>query len=600
MSSDGKSLGRGCVKIKSLRTEAEVRAAACHNVREVDVPHALKMPDGARHLHGKSRSADDVCAQIIDERGGKEPSKREAWAYEVLLTAPAECLTSPQEVDQFFTLGTAWIRRHCPGTIYCINGHLDEQVAHIQALAGTYDLKAKKAFFAKWARRWQLADLQTSFAKEVGAHVGFKRGVGNTQVSYVRTKEFREHILAAESMDVRAHPEDVPEKGWSERYEDYRQRVAGAINQSLDKQGLQRIRDQAQAHIISSKVVGELRDTIEARDKVHEVAIQKYEARDQQRETEKAAVTASYQELATRHDTVLSEVTSTLMPQEVEQVVGGDAEIYPVIGTVDKPAIPIPRPKSPLERIMAAVPCSAVQAYQLLRTQCGEKVALAELHAALALNPALLIAPEVSAPVRVPVMDYTVSGYFRTLTLTDHTVADRLVNEGRIWADARGRVIVPHLTPNQEIKGWTAVDSQTNKVNARVHADEPAGIWFGDPKSDQVVLTGDIGLAIQAHNWAPHARVVCLPPSEHGGQKIFSDHCLRGRHQVSILKDENTPAETIAYLEGVCRDNECRSSVVDLAEFSPAPVPTAKRPLGSGYDAPFTSIPDDEPTGPGL
>lgn len=168
------------VRVNKVKTMSSMAARGRHNFREQDTPNAdpdrldLNMIEGAK-------STDELLKAVSDLL----PQKRRKDAViglEYLIAASPEHFGEDwQKTENFgmdyFSDAITWLeKKHGKGNVVCKTVHLDESTPHLAAfVVPLKDGKLNAKAFTGGAK--VLAEMQTSFAVEVGAKHGLDRGV---------------------------------------------------------------------------------------------------------------------------------------------------------------------------------------------------------------------------------------------------------------------------------------------------------------------------------------------------------------------------------------------------------------------------------------
>lgn len=168
------------LRVEKVKTMSSLAARGRHNFREQDTPNA----DGDRsclNVHEGSQSTDELLKAVSDLLPAKR-RKDAVIGLEYLITASPEhfgdgWMDTKNHGDAYFCDAIAWLEaKHGKENVVCKTVHLDESTPHLAAFVvplvnGKLNAKA----FTGGAK--VLAEMQTSFASQVGARHRLDRGV---------------------------------------------------------------------------------------------------------------------------------------------------------------------------------------------------------------------------------------------------------------------------------------------------------------------------------------------------------------------------------------------------------------------------------------
>lgn len=167
------------MRVEKVKTMSSLAARGRHNFREQDTPNADSERSGLNVIEG-AKSTDELLQAVSDLL----PSKRRKDAViglEYLITASPEhfgdWMKNENHGQDYFADAIRWLEeKHGKANVVCKTVHLDESTPHLAAfVVPLKDGKLNAKAFTGGAK--VLAQMQTSFAVEVGAKHGLDRGV---------------------------------------------------------------------------------------------------------------------------------------------------------------------------------------------------------------------------------------------------------------------------------------------------------------------------------------------------------------------------------------------------------------------------------------
>jgi hypothetical protein len=167
------------MRVEKVKTMSSLAARGRHNFREQDTPNADSERSGLNVIEG-AKSTDELLQAVSDLL----PSKRRKDAViglEYLITASPEhfgdWMKNENYGQDYFADAIRWLEeKHGKANVVCKTVHLDESTPHLAAfVVPLKDGKLNAKAFTGGAK--VLAQMQTSFAVEVGAKHGLDRGV---------------------------------------------------------------------------------------------------------------------------------------------------------------------------------------------------------------------------------------------------------------------------------------------------------------------------------------------------------------------------------------------------------------------------------------
>ncbi len=119
------------IRLKPLN-EAQLRAAAAHNGRHVEVPHTNDAGT-ARVLYQRAPTVMQGIEEIVAEHGAKRWSRGTNCALEAIITYPPN-VKNPPPKDRFYDTGMEFLADVFPGCVVQVDAHDDEATPHMHAI----------------------------------------------------------------------------------------------------------------------------------------------------------------------------------------------------------------------------------------------------------------------------------------------------------------------------------------------------------------------------------------------------------------------------------------------------------------------------------
>jgi hypothetical protein len=168
------------LRVEKVKTMGSLAARGRHNFREQDTPNA-EAGRSCLNVHEGSQSTDELLKAVSDLLPAKR-RKDAVIGLEYLITASpehfgADWMDTKNHGDAYFRDAIAWLEaKHGKENVVCKTIHLDESTPHLAAFVvplvnGKLNAKA----FTGGAKA--LAEMQTSFAAQVGAKHRLERGI---------------------------------------------------------------------------------------------------------------------------------------------------------------------------------------------------------------------------------------------------------------------------------------------------------------------------------------------------------------------------------------------------------------------------------------
>lgn len=195
------------LRTKKLKTFGEISGSAKHTFREIKTANADAARTG-QNKHLLAKNAAQVLARYR-ERMPEKVRKNAVLGVEVLITASPEAFERKGfDEKRFFNDSVRWVQKKF-GSSNLVSAHIheDEKTPHMVAYViprtkdantGAYKLNCREFL----GGRAKLSAMQTSFAQEVGAEHGLKRGVQGSKAKHQTIKQFYAKINEAATKKV--------------------------------------------------------------------------------------------------------------------------------------------------------------------------------------------------------------------------------------------------------------------------------------------------------------------------------------------------------------------------------------------------------------
>jgi len=187
--------GFAILRVEKIKSAGGVAVALGHNCRERETVNA----DSSKKDKNQVIGPDSVEKGMSHFRGlvsqDKNPRKNAVLCLEYLITASNKSL-SVKDRDAYLNDALKWIReRHGAKNLLQVAVHRDENTdshLHVLVVPLTLDKKQKpKLNASKWLDgKKKLSEMQTEFAKVVGAKFDLARGVEGSVAKHERVKKF--------------------------------------------------------------------------------------------------------------------------------------------------------------------------------------------------------------------------------------------------------------------------------------------------------------------------------------------------------------------------------------------------------------------------
>ena len=189
------SKGFCIVRVEKIKSAGGVAVALGHNTRERETVNA----DPALKDKNKVLGSTTVEKGMSRFRGlisqDKKPRKNAVLCLDYLISATNKTL-DPKERTAYLTEALEWIKaRHGAENVLQVAVHRDENTdAHMHVLVVPLTLdkhKKPKLNASKWLDgKKKLSEMQTAFAKEVGAKFDLSRGIEGSVAKHETVKRF--------------------------------------------------------------------------------------------------------------------------------------------------------------------------------------------------------------------------------------------------------------------------------------------------------------------------------------------------------------------------------------------------------------------------
>lgn len=232
------------LRAQKLKSGAAVYRSMKHSFREQETPNAIPELLG-KNEHFYAESVKDGMAAF---RGRLPASYRKdaVQCIEYLMTASPEAMRgkSRQEQDAYLLDGLRWLReRHGAENVVYAGIHRDETTPHMYAYVVPIDASTGRLNAKKWLGGAKaLSQMQTEFARDVGAKHGLVRGIERSKARHTRIQEFyaaleerQGHVtIAAEELKPRTHaPKGLMERIGLVRREETPEEIASRLNSKV-------------------------------------------------------------------------------------------------------------------------------------------------------------------------------------------------------------------------------------------------------------------------------------------------------------------------------------------------------------------------------
>lgn len=186
-------MGYAILRATKIKHVSKLRRSLMHAYREQETPNAD--PDRLRentHVGAdSSREALDRFKARLDTQ--EKVRKNAVLAVEYLVTGSPEDLheKTREEQDAYFRDALKWLEaKHGKENVIYAGVHRDEKSPHMYAYVVPIDERGKlncRRFLGGYKA---LSEMQTDFAKNVGAKYGLLRGIEGSRAKHQRVKEF--------------------------------------------------------------------------------------------------------------------------------------------------------------------------------------------------------------------------------------------------------------------------------------------------------------------------------------------------------------------------------------------------------------------------
>lgn len=186
--------GKAILRVAKHDGRRALRGALAHNLRVGNTQNAD--PEKRQYnLTPKKLNSVDKCLAKYDARlGSHKPRKNAIYSFEVVVTGSPEKMAqmSEQERRDYFKDSIDWLCRQFGGSenlVSCVI-HNDETTPHLQAVF--IPMKGDKLSYKHYlgGHRSKLSEFQTTFADEVGAKHGLRRGRKGSKATHKTVKEY--------------------------------------------------------------------------------------------------------------------------------------------------------------------------------------------------------------------------------------------------------------------------------------------------------------------------------------------------------------------------------------------------------------------------
>lgn len=191
------------LRVEKVKTMSGMAARGRHNFREQDTPNADGDRLGLNAIEG-AKSTDELLKAVSNLLPQKR-RKNAVIGLEYLITASPEHFgdwrKSENHGQDYFADAIRWLEeKHGKENVVCKTVHLDESTPHLAAfVVPLKDEKLNAKAFTGGAK--VLAQMQTSFAAEVGAKHGLERGVERSKA--VHQENAKIQPMTIERMQLR-------------------------------------------------------------------------------------------------------------------------------------------------------------------------------------------------------------------------------------------------------------------------------------------------------------------------------------------------------------------------------------------------------------
>lgn len=176
------------LRIAKLKTFGNLGASLEHTYRARETPNA----DPARaivneHSHGDPGAVLAALKARLPEKRRKDA----VLAIEYFVGASPEWFSDGKDGAEYFKAAVAWLEaRHGAENVVGWSIHRDESTPHLVAFVVPLDDRGKLNAKGLVGSRAQLSNMQTDFAKNVGAAHGLERGIEGSKAKHTRVKVF--------------------------------------------------------------------------------------------------------------------------------------------------------------------------------------------------------------------------------------------------------------------------------------------------------------------------------------------------------------------------------------------------------------------------
>jgi Plasmid recombination enzyme/Protein of unknown function (DUF3991) len=194
-------------RIQKLKA-SNLRVSAQHNTRQRFTPNANPDKPYVCIIGGEEVELD----ALVRERIGKQTIRKNAvMAVEILLSASPEYFRplDPSEagyweqdkLDNFVTATQAWLTYKYGDRLVQAYLHLDEATPHIHAYLVPLDEKGKLNCRGLFGQRWQLSQLQDSYAQAL-EHLGIERGIKGSRATHTQISQYYTAVTQAPDLSL--------------------------------------------------------------------------------------------------------------------------------------------------------------------------------------------------------------------------------------------------------------------------------------------------------------------------------------------------------------------------------------------------------------
>jgi Plasmid recombination enzyme len=194
------------LRIKKLKTTAQIIKSANHNLRYAETPNTnksqqinnLHLFSGKLFKNADAPKTENVISYFQDRLSTIKVRKNAVLCVEFMIGSSPRSLLNNKEYDEYLSASNKWLQKKFgKENVFLASVHHDETTPHLAAYVlpivikgGKETLNARHYFGGKDA----LSNLQTEFHESVGVKFGLNRGVKKSKLDNITAEKFNEAI----------------------------------------------------------------------------------------------------------------------------------------------------------------------------------------------------------------------------------------------------------------------------------------------------------------------------------------------------------------------------------------------------------------------